>query len=75
MKLTGKKLFFFLLCTTVVLLCNGCISAGFYLFSGSSDADYPEYEKSEFYLKRPSGQIVCEKKFSSPMSQMRSKPI
>ena len=69
MKITGKKLFFFLLCTTVVLLCNGCISAGFYLFSGSDDADYPEFEKSEFYLKRPSGQIVCEKKFSSPMSQ------
>ena len=69
MKITCKKLLFYLLCTIVVLLCNGCISAGFYLFSGSDDADYPEFEKSEFYLKRPSGQIVCEKKFSSPMSQ------
>ena len=69
MKITGKKLFIFLLCGIVVLLCNGCISAGFYLFSGSDDADYPEYEKSEFYLKRPAGQIVCEKKFSSAMSQ------
>ena len=52
-----------------MVLCNGCISAGFYLFAGSEEADYPEYEKSEFFLKLPAGQIICEKTFSSPMPQ------
>ena len=69
MKITGKKLLFHLLCTIVVLLGNGCVSAGFYLLAGSYDASYPEYEKSEFYLKQPEERIVLEKKFASPMQQ------
>ena len=67
MKITGKKLFLFLFCGVVVLLGNGCVSAGFYLLAGSYDASYPEYEKSEFYLKQPAERIVLEKKFASPM--------
>ena len=69
MKITGKKLLFYLLCTIVVLLGNGCVSAGFYLLAGSYDVSYPEYEKSEFYLKQPEERIVLEKKFASPMQQ------
>ena len=69
MKITGKKLFIFLFCGVVVLLGNGCVSAGFYLLAGSYDARYPEYEKSEFYLKQPAERIVLEKKFASPMQQ------
>ena len=69
MKNTGKKLFLFLFCGVVVLLGNGCISAGFYLLAGSYDARYPEYEKSEFYLKQPAERIVVEKKFASPIPQ------
>ena len=62
-------MFLFLLCGVVVLLGNGCVSAGFYLFAGSYDARYPEYEKSEFYLKQSAERIVLEKKFASPMQQ------
>ena len=66
-KLCGK-IILCLVGAVVMSLGNGCISAGVYLLSGSSDADMPNYETAEFYLKQPAKRIIVEKKFDPPLN-------
>lgn len=66
-KLCGK-IILCLVGAVVMSLGSGCISAGVYLLSGSSDADMPNYETAEFYLKQPAKRIIVEKKFDPPLN-------
>ena len=62
-----RKFFLLLICCATMCLCNGCLSAFVFNFSGSSDADEPNKESSEFYRKLPKEQIVTEMKLPKPM--------
>lgn len=67
------KIFLLLTCCAIMCLCSGCLSALVFNFSGSSDADEPNKESSEFYLSLPKEQIVTEMKLPKPMDPQEIK--
>lgn len=67
------KFFLLLACCAAMCLCSGCLSAFVFNFSGSSDADKPNKESTEFYLSLPKEQIVTEMKLPKPMDPQEIK--
>ena len=67
------KFLLLLACCAAMCLCSGCLSAAVFHFSGSSDADEPNKESSEFYRELPGEQIVTEMKLPQPMEPQEIK--
>lgn len=67
------KFLLLLACCAVLCLCSGCLSAAVFHVSGSSDADEPNKESSEFYRELPEEQIVTEMKLPQPMEPQEIK--
>ena len=67
------KFLLLLACCAAMCLCSGCLSAAVFHISGSSDADEPNKESSEFYLSLSKAQIVTEMKLPQPMEPQEIK--
>lgn len=67
------KIFLLLACCAAMCLCSGCLSAAVFHISGSSDADKPNKESTEFYRDLPKEQIVTEMKLPKPMDPQEIK--